>query len=103
VLFARQAARAAAPGTQFTCFTSNTVQILTQKFQPEVRIFKSGKKDAGAAPGSQFTCFTGTKAQILTMRKRQGMWGRCYTTPTRCRCSDFCVSMCTMVLVKQVN
>ena len=52
MLLARQAARAAAPGTQFTCFTSKTVQILTQKFQPEVRIFKSGKKDASAAPGT---------------------------------------------------
>ena len=41
------------PSTQFTCFTSTTVQILTQK---------AHASDAG----TQFTCFTGTKAQILT-------------------------------------
>jgi hypothetical protein len=39
-------------GTQFTCFTSTKVQILTQH--------------VGGLSGTQFTCFTSTKVQILT-------------------------------------
>jgi hypothetical protein len=39
-------------GTQFTCFTGTTAQILTLR----------------PYTGTQFTCYTGTKVQILMLR-----------------------------------
>ena len=45
------------PGTQFTCFTSTKVQILT------LEELRARQADARLP---QFTCFTGTKVPILT-------------------------------------
>jgi hypothetical protein len=53
-------------GTQFTCFASTKVQILTS--WPTAA--------AGAASeegGSQFTCFTSTRVQILTQQALVGL------------------------------
>jgi hypothetical protein len=47
-------------GTQFTCFTSSKVQILTQKTLLAAQTPRTP---------TQFTCFTSTKVQVLT-RKR---------------------------------
>ena len=48
-------------GTQFTCFPSTKVQILTRA-AAEAAV---GARDAG---GTQFTCFTSTKVQILAQK-----------------------------------
>jgi hypothetical protein len=45
-----------AVGTQFTCFTSTRVQILTVEASPSS---PNGNE-------SQFTCFTSTKVRMLT-------------------------------------
>ena len=53
------------PGTQFTRFTSTTVQILTHtelQFEKERKL----KTHLGNLTGTHFTCFTSTKVQILT-------------------------------------
>jgi hypothetical protein len=47
--------------TQFTCFTSTNVQMLT---------FREGLDIAGRRC-TQFTCFTSTKVQILTQKAAQ--------------------------------
>jgi hypothetical protein len=50
-------------GTQFTCFTSTTVQILTPKD------LRAEWTSCGALTArSSFTCVTGTKVQILTQK-----------------------------------
>ena len=54
--------------TQFTCFTSTEVQILTRSV---IEDGESGaEEEAGDLKGfgTQFTCFTSTKVQILTVR-----------------------------------
>ncbi len=52
-------------GTQFTCFTSTKVQILTRQeaLQEKIRV-----RDC-----CQFACFTGTQVQILTQRGLRGI------------------------------
>ena len=62
-----QAGSAVKQVTQFTCFTSTEVQILT------CSVFEDGESGAEEAGdlkgfGTQFTCFTSTKVQILTAR-----------------------------------
>jgi hypothetical protein len=52
---------AAGTGTQFTCFTSSKVQILTPE---ELGDRHSQRSSASASPC--FTCFTSTEVQILT-------------------------------------
>ena len=56
----------ASTGTQFTCFTSTKVQILTQLARDRTHFLISSPSHGGAPPtlGTQFTCFTGTKVQI---------------------------------------
>ena len=88
----------AAGATQFTCFTSTKVKILTQKKRPpaptsyaaEVRqefgvaltvlsLLYSEKKNGyrekkwcrGATDSTQFTCFTSKQVQILTFEELQ--------------------------------
>jgi hypothetical protein len=74
-------------GTQFTCFTSTKVQILTQKAdskifrtpereklhydEEEKREAEELEKSVERHSGTQFTCFTGTKVQILTQQALQ--------------------------------
>jgi hypothetical protein len=56
-------------GSQFTCFTSTKVQILTPEALCVAVTF--GARVCGKEtlpPGTQFTCFTSTKVQILTAR-----------------------------------
>jgi hypothetical protein len=60
--------RRSAAGTQFACFTSTKVQILTQ------RLWLLRRRSAA---GTQFTCFTGTKLQILTQKALQGKYRSC--------------------------
>ena len=58
------AEKRAAAGTEFTCFTSTKVQILT---------LCDGGRAGGSAcvfSGTQVTCFTSTKVQILSLWKR---------------------------------
>ena len=53
-----------AAGTEFTCFTSTKVQILT---------LCGGGRAGGSAcvfSGTQFTCFTSPKVQILSLWTR---------------------------------
>jgi hypothetical protein len=61
-------------GTQFTCFTGNKVQILTQK---------AASSAHQGVQGTQFTCFTGNKVQILTQKAassaHQGVQGTQFT------------------------
>ena len=55
-------------GTQFTCFTSTQVQILTQKTLLAAQL----PSDLDSPQGlRQFTCFTSTKVQILTPEEAQ--------------------------------
>jgi hypothetical protein len=62
-------------GTQFTCFTSTKIQILTQK--------------------AEFICFTGTEVQILTPEELQVFWcsGGLYAC-TMYGCPDVCMYVC---------
>ncbi len=81
--------------TQFTCFTSTEVQILTGS------VFEDGEsgaeEEAGDLKGfgTQFTCFTSTKVQILTsevLRARQnGREGRVRRAHNECAGKDLLV------------
>ena len=53
-------------GTQFTCFTSTKVQILTSISMCDSSHSSAGRYGAATRAGTQFTCFTGTKVQMLT-------------------------------------
>jgi len=53
-------------GTQFTCFTSTKVQILTSISTCDSARSGAGRYGAATLAGTEFTRFTGTKVQILT-------------------------------------
>ena len=59
------------PGTQFTCFTSTEVQILT----PAKSILRESFGGL-RLPGTQFTSFASTEVQILTPTRLPGTSGR---------------------------
>jgi hypothetical protein len=56
-------------GTQFTCFTSTKVPILTQQPRSDAELdheLQDLRAELGKGRARQFTCFTGTTVQILT-------------------------------------
>jgi hypothetical protein len=63
-----------ARGSQFTCFTSTEVQMLTpEELSADILSESAMSEHANekAAAGARFTCFTSTKVQILTLEALQ--------------------------------
>ena len=77
-----------ATGTQFACFTSKKVQIVTQKtsscrtgYASDNTARTATQELAKLAAGTQFTCFTSTKVQILTPETLRASPANCKKLP----------------------
>jgi hypothetical protein len=72
--------------SQFTCFTSTKVQVLTPL---ELQLFNAPVTPVGPSADSQFTCFTSTKVQVLTPLELQLFNAPVTPVGAECKCT-FC-------------